>query len=220
MIFKRMHQEIYDLLEKIQNHNFNAELANGSLPKDKFIYYLLQDSLYLNEFSRALSLIAARIADNTHMHAFMQFALGAIQSEKDLHKNYITKFQQFLNQDLTTVKQSPACFMYSNFLLKTASLNAVEEAVASILPCFFVYHEVGKNMKKNLDINNPYSDWINLYSDKDFAEAVTRAINITNELGEKANVITQQNMINCFYKATELELMFWDSAYKKEEWSN
>jgi len=39
---------------------FNTELAAGSLARDRFQAYIIQDSLYLGRFSRALAIAAAR----------------------------------------------------------------------------------------------------------------------------------------------------------------
>lgn len=219
-IFEKMQQETYDLLQKIHHHDFNVELAKGTLHQDNFIFYLIQDALYLNDYARALSIVAARLPNNNHMHEFTQFALDAIKSERELHINYLNKFnknrQNFLNLDLA--EKSPACFMYTNYLLKNASLASIEQAAASLLPCFFIYNEVGKKMQSYLYSDHPYYDWIALYSHTDFEQSVITAINIINQLADNASPATHKDMIQAFYKATQLEWLFWDSAYKKENW--
>jgi len=204
------------IINEIHNQKFNQELAEGTLPKEKFIHYLIQDSLYLADFSKALALTAARLSDNNQAQQFIQFSLEAIKAERSLHSQYLEKNTLL---KIPAIEQSPACFMYTNYILKTASLASIEEAVASLLPCFWVYREVGKNisLKQNAK-NNPYKEWIALYSSDQFDVSVNSAINITIELGNVASDAIKEKMISAFVKATKLEWLFWNSAYHQEEW--
>lgn len=214
MIFKEMHQAVDPLIHAIHNLKFNQELAKGMLAKDKFIYYIIQDSLYLSDYAKALSLTAARLPDNTQAQQFMRFALEAINAERDLHYGYLTENLS----EQSSSEQNPVCFMYTNFLLKTASLASVEEAVAGLLPCFWVYREVGKKIAATQSENNPYKDWIALYASEEFDTSVNTAIDITNRLGFAASKRIQHKMIAAFQRSTQLEWMFWDSAYHQEKW--
>ena len=71
MIFKKMTSATNSIMDKIHNHPFNKELSAGSLPKEKFIYYLAQDALYLLDFSKALALTAARLSNNDQAQQFI-----------------------------------------------------------------------------------------------------------------------------------------------------
>lgn len=214
MIVQTMIAKSENLINQIHNHPFNQELRNGSLPTAKFIFYLQQDALYLADYSRALSLTAARLGETSHLQQFSRFALNAIHAEIDLHHQFLNHWKM----DETKSEPSPACFMYVNYLLKTASLASVEEAVASLLPCFFIYNEVGKKMQACPVENNPYQAWIDLYSSEDFETSVQFAVGITTELAEKASSFVQDKMIKAFIRATSLEWSFWQSAYLLEKW--
>jgi thiaminase/transcriptional activator TenA len=108
----------------------------------------------------------------------------------------------------------PACFMYSNYLLRMASLAPVEEAVASLLPCFWVYAEVGRQMAERVVLDeHPYQEWIALYAGEQFAASAEAAIKITNALANSASEVSQKNMLAAFQKSTQLEWLFWHEAY-------
>jgi thiaminase (transcriptional activator TenA) len=215
MIFNAMTHAIHDKLQKIYQHPFNLALSDGTLPQEKFIFYLKQDALYLAEFSKALAITAGRLPNDTHARQFMQFALDAVQAEQALHEDYLNQYQQV---DLE-VTQTPAGFMYTNYLLRTVSLSSVEEAVASVLPCFYIYNEVGKQMLAGLYPDHPYHDWIALYGGEAFEASVQSVIDITNALGEAASKTTQDNMVAAFVKSTQLEWLFWDNAYHQTAWA-
>lgn len=215
MIFEKMCHAAAPIINEIHKQKFNLELSQGILPKEKFIHYLIQDSLYLSEFSKALALTAVRLSDNDQAQQFLQFAIDSIKTEHNLHDKYMKENNQI---KILTKEQSPVCFMYTNYLLKTASLASVEEAVASLLPCFWVYWEVGKNISIKKKINNPYNEWIALYSSNQFDLSVNLAINTTNSLGNSASDFIKEKMISAFVRSTQLEWLFWESAYYQEQW--
>lgn len=215
MIFEKMSSSVSPIMRKIFDQPFNQELSQGTLSKEKFIHYLQQDALYLADYSRALALTAGRLTCNEQAHQFMQFALGAIKAEQDLHLSYLNEHESLLTFNM---QQSPACFMYTNYLLRMASTASVEEAVASLLPCFWVYREVGKQITKAKIINNPYAKWIELYSGEQFDSSVNLAIEIMNALSDVASDQLKAKMISAFVRSTQLEWHFWESAYHQEKW--
>ena len=199
-------------------HPFNRELAAGTLAEETFIFYLIQDSLYLADFARALTLTAARLPSLNDLQQFIHFAEGAIESEQGLHKDYLTRYLP-KNTNYALIKQGPACFMYTNYLLRTAALATVEEATAALLPCFYIYHELGKNMLTSQKPDHPYQAWITLYASPDFAKAVNQSIDIVDSLGTMASPGLQEKMIQAFCRSSQLEWLFWQSAYVKEQWT-
>jgi len=68
---------------------FNTELAAGSLSRQRFQTYIVQDAIYLGQFSRALAISAAKAPDTATMQSFAQSALGAIAVEQALHDRYL-----------------------------------------------------------------------------------------------------------------------------------
>lgn len=214
MMFDELSELVTPILNDIHQLPFNVELSKGTLAPEKFLHYLIQDSLYLAEFSRALALTAAKLPNNLLMQRFIKFAHEALLAEQDLHLNYIKKHADAA----VAYEASPACFMYINFIVKMASTAPVEIAAASLLPCFWVYREVANKIALHQLPQNPYSSWITLYAGDEFAESVQSAIACINELGLHASNTIKQHMKEAFVRSTKLEWLFWDSAYKQEKW--
>ncbi len=207
MIFKTMIHLVDPLVQRILTHPFNQTLAEGTLSQQTFIYYLQQDALFLNDFSKALALVAARLPAPFSGH-ILKFAVGAVEAEQQLHRNYLKA------KTLThPIEKNTACFMYTNYILKTSSLGSVEEAVASLVPCFWIYHIVGEHIAASQATPNPFHAWIDTYSSESFQHVVSRVIEMMNVLAESASDKTQHDMLSAFKCATELEWLFWDEAY-------
>ncbi|MCX7788043.1 MAG: thiaminase II [Spirochaetes bacterium] len=207
-------ESIRDLYTAIIQHPFNRELAQGTLSRDRFLYYLQQDALYLLDYGKALSILAARSETPERRRDFIRFASGIFTVEEGMHQIYFTEYG--VKDPIQT--KSPACFAYTNFLLATVSLRSYEEGVASILPCFWVYREVGLSIYRGMVKPNPYERWIETYAGNEFGEATERAIEVLEETLLSASEGTRNRMLQAFLTSTRLEWLFWDSAYRLEQW--
>lgn len=206
-------QTIRPIYQAILEHPFSQDLMQGSLDPLCFQFYLQQDALYLNDFARTLALIAAKSGPSERIIAFLNFALGAIVAERDLHSRYFA-----LYQIEPTQAYAPGCFTYSHYLLSTAALGSYAEAIAAVLPCFWIYQEVGQFIHQKAGANNPYQAWIDTYAGDDFAQVVQQAITITDEVAETVTADDREMMTVSFVRASQLEWLFWDSAYRQETW--
>lgn len=206
--------QIEPIYQKIIEMPFIEELQKGTLPLEKFQFYMGQDSFYLENFARSLALIGARAHRVSHALDFIRFAEGAIVVEKALHDSYFKEFG--LNQRGSI---EPTTHHYINFLKSTSALDQVEVAMAAVLPCFWIYQEVGDSIYKNqLSEDNPYQKWIDTYAGKEFKELVIKAKNICDSVAENCTPQQQERMTQAFVEASKLEFMFWDSAYQLKTW--
>ncbi|MCJ7934963.1 MAG: thiaminase II [Chryseobacterium sp.] len=207
-------QTIEGYYQSILEMPFIKELSDGSLPQEKFRFYMAQDSLYLEHFGRTLSLIAAKIQDLQDVLAYMRFAENAIVVENALHESY---FKDFGVADKGVLQ--PACHHYIHFLRSTAALEPVEIAVAAVLPCFWIYREVGDYIYRtqNTD-NNPYEKWIDTYSGDEFSAAVDEAIAVCDKIAQQSTEETRKKMTEAFIMATRMEYHFWEAAYELKIW--
>jgi thiaminase/transcriptional activator TenA len=201
------------VFEKIVNHPFNQELRKGILDEQKFKVYIYQDSLYLADFAKALALTATRMQGSSHLLDFLRFAQNAILVEQVLHESYFKEY----DIDLSSGK-APGCFAYTNYLMAASAYESCEVAVAALLPCFWIYKQIGDYIYANQVSPNPYQNWIDAYSGKEFAASVEKALEICNELAKDASDSLNARMHQAYSTASRLEYVFWDSAYKMEEW--
>jgi len=196
---------------------FNRELTEGTLSQERFQFYMIQDALYLEQYARALSVAAAKAPDPEAMQRFAHAAEEALVVERALHGSFFEKFGVDPN-DAAAAEPSATCYGYTNFLLSVAHIASYEELVAAILPCFWIYWDVGNAIAKQTAAGNPYQAWIETYSDHGFGEAVEAVIDITDRAASKTTNERQKAMLSAFKRSTQYEWMFWDSAYRLETW--
>ena len=151
------------------------------------------------------------------MVKFAQSAREAIVVERALHESFFRKFG--IPPDVAErTEPSPTCFSYTNFLVATAYHAPYEILVAALLPCFWIYWEVGKHIMDRAAPDNPYQAWIDTYADEAFGAAVRDVIAIADHVAAGASDTVRADMFAAFARATRLEWMFWDSAYRLERW--
>lgn len=199
----RLWEKITPIYEQILHHPFIRELAEGTLCQEKFNFYMQQDAFYLVEFSKTLALIAGRSTSVEMVNHFLMFSTNALNAERSLH-------QRFLEGVRDNGAISPACLAYTNYLIATASKASLEESMAAVLPCFWIYREIGQHIKNKSQNDNPYKLWIELYSSECFSKEVDLIISITNKNVNHASV---KLMELAFKNSALLEWQFWDDAY-------
>ncbi|MGE0667584.1 MAG: thiaminase II [Sphingomonadales bacterium] len=210
-------QQASPMRAAIRDLPFNRELAAGTLPRETFQFYMLQDSLYLEGYSRTLALLSARVPETDMMLEFAQAAQVALVVERSLHESVFREYG--LSQAvIDAAEPSPTCLGYVNFLIAAAHQASVEEAVAAVLPCFWVYEEVGNHVHGRAAPENPYRAWIDAYASEEFAAAVRRVIAITDRLALHASPNTVAGMTSAFLRSVQYEWMFWDKAHRREAW--
>ncbi len=198
----------------INAHPFLTELTDGTLAAEKFRHYIVEDSLYLAEYARVLALAAARAPDSAARLEFSDGAKVAVEIEAALHQDFFKHF----NIDAIVYQPSPVCLAYTSYLTMLAATRSYEVLVAAILPCFWIYWDVGNHIKPLSQPSNPYVSWIATYADPNFGAATERVKTIVDQAAANATAEAQEDMLASFRQATLYEWMFWDSAYHQQDW--
>ncbi|GHS93913.1 aminopyrimidine aminohydrolase [Synergistales bacterium] len=202
-------REVQPLLNKIFDHPFNAELSLGTLSRKIFEGYIQQDSLYLVDFARALALAASRARAEKTISFLLDLAQGVLNEERTLHERY---FAEYGVSDAAQANRT--CLGYTSYLLYASACLDFCESLAALLPCFWIYREVGNHIAKTAAHNNPYHLWIEAYSDEVFSERVDAYVDLVDRAAEESSPALKESMKKHFMTASRFEYFFWDDAYK------
>jgi thiaminase/transcriptional activator TenA len=201
---------IQPIYAKTLQHPFLTGLAEGTLPRSKFEFYLQQDALYLDSFSDTLNTLAAKAPRNEWRTILRQHAADAIQEEQHLHLTLL--------RGNTARDKAPSNYAYTNHLLATATRRPFAEGLAAVLPCYWIYWEVGKELKKRGSKDPDYQRWIDVYSDESYRESVAQALRMMNSVGGGLDPAARERVKGLFTRSARYEYMFWDMAWKQERW--
>ncbi len=191
---------------------FLTGLQAGTLPRPSFVYYMAQDAHYLLHFGRVLATAAAQASDPDELLFWTRSANSAITVERLLHAAHAP--------DFTATAMSPTATAYTSFLLSLTTTGCYPALAAGLLPCFWIYEDVGRRLKNQVGdlAGHPYGDWIGTYGDPDFAAATEDAKTIIDRLAAQSDPATTERMLQAFTTASRYEWLFWDAAWHQEAW--
>lgn len=201
----------------ILSHPFLVGLSSGELAKESFRFYLLQDSLYLKAYARVLSLAASKAPREAWAKTFDSHAANALKEEKVLHEGLLEELG-VSERSLTEASMAPTNKAYSSYLLATAALEPFPNVLGALLPCYWIYLEVGTTLKKNGSPDPIYRRWIETYASGAYESVVREVLQMAKETlrsitQQEAEALARRFMTSCRY-----EWMFWDMAFRMEAW--
>ena len=202
----------------IQGHAFLRELHAGTLATERFTYFILQDYLYLLDFAQVLCLGGAKSPNLSTLEVFARHALSAVEVERSFHASF-GKTLGFSQEQLDGTVEGPITRAYIDHLQAVARGDSLNELVAAVLPCYWIYGETGKRLFKDRPRTPKiYRQWIELYASDEFWRPVGEQIQLIDELGAQASAQGKQRMTSHFVRSSRYEYLFWDQAYRREQW--
>jgi thiaminase/transcriptional activator TenA len=195
-------------------HPFVRGIADGSLDCDRFRWYLRQDYVYLRDYARAFSIAAARAPTLDQMRRLAVITFATVTTEMDLHRSYCARWD-ISEQHLEGEPAGPTTRAYTDYLLKTAALGDFAELIGALLPCLWGYEELGSRLTAEPRVpNNPYAEWIGMYSSDEYSELAAFGRAICERAAEGASNVGRDRITRAFVTSSRYELEFWDAAWQ------
>lgn len=196
------------LWERITALPFIRQLADGTLPAEDFTFYQDQDALYLREYSRALALLSAKAPTSEQQVFWARGAAECITVESLLHGSW-------LGSDYVSAGPSPVTRAYTDFLTASAGVQDYAIAAAAVLPCYWLYAEIGELLAASNTPDHPYTAWLSMYGSADFRASVEQALSYVEAALEDAPPRVRSLAAQAYQQASAHELHFFDQAHRR-----
>ncbi|KRE10257.1 thiaminase II [Bacillus sp. Root239] len=215
---ERLYEKLQPIWRQNHNHPFVQGMGDGTLEKEKFRFYMIQDYLYLIEYAKLFAIGAMKATDLQAMGKFAALLDSTLNEEMSLHREYAKKFQ-ISEKELEKAQPSPTTLAYTHYMLHVGQSGTLAELVAALLPCMWSYWEIGKELSEKPGAENEfYREWIEMYSSEEFGELATWCINLFDSLTEDKSEAELEKLEEIFLNTTRFEYMFWDMAYNEAMW--
>ncbi|MFN0101317.1 MAG: TenA family protein [Bryobacteraceae bacterium] len=193
---------IAPIYAKTLEHPFLKGLTDGTLPPGRFQFYLGQDAAYLDAFSQALLTLAGKAPNREWADTLRRHAAEAIASEKKA----------------PAAPMAPVNYAYTNHLRVAVADGAFAEGLAALLPCYWIYREVGRVLIKKGSKNGAYQKWIDNYGGEEYAKSVRQVLAMYNAEAPKLTAAQRARCRELFVLSARYEYLFWDMAWREERW--
>jgi thiaminase/transcriptional activator TenA len=208
--------DIEDTYAAILGHPFLRGLTRGDLPADAFSYFIAQDAEYVREFGKAIALLGSK-APSFELATFLtRHATKGMLAESTLHETLVAD----LGGDPTAlaVPPSPTTLAYTSYVTSTVYKGDFADGLAVIMPCVWIYAEVGRQLCSEGSPNPVYQRWIDMYSGDDYLDECQTALTWTDRVGSTLTGRQEERARHHFRVAARYEWMFWDAAWQGENW--
>ena len=216
-ITRKLWEENEDIYGAILEHPFLRQLQDGTLDRDVFAFYIVQDLFYLREFAKALKAIAAKAPTEEWRQLLNEHAEGTLSEERKLHESIYEEYGITPEAEKEMIP-APEAFAYTSYLLATAHEGTFSEGIAILLPCYWIYWEVGKSLSKSGSKEPIYQKWIDTYASEEYGAAVMKMIEIAERTAKSADKEEFRRMEEHYRRGCRYEWMFWDSAFHMRQW--
>ncbi|MFY0760050.1 thiaminase II [Metabacillus dongyingensis] len=198
-------------------HPFVKGIGEGSLSKEKFKYYVMQDSYYLTHFAKVQAFAGAMAPDLHTTYRMSVHSQGTYEAELSLHQQF-SVLLGITDTERKEFKPSPTAYAYTSHMYRSVATGNLGEIIAALLPCYWLYYEVGEHLKDCKPGDEVYEKWIATYHGDWFKELVLEQIARFDELALRASDHERQMMKENFLISSMYEYRFWDMAETMESW--
>ncbi len=206
-----------DICDAILAHPFLAGLTGGSLPHDAFAFFVVQDALYLQKYANALAAVASRAPDTAATETFARDAADIIAVEREMHGTLLADLG-IGPEAIAVAEPAPTTLAYTSYLMATTLGGSYAEGVGAVLPCYWIYWEVGKDLLHRGSPDPRYQRWIEMYGSEEFGSVVQKVLDITDHLGPELSAAQRTRVHQHFRATSRYEWMFWDMGYHQQSW--
>lgn len=213
---ERLQNTAAPIWQRTLTHPFVTELGSGVLPIEKFQFYMRQDYVFLVEYSRLLALATAKAPDLDTMGRFANLLDATLNREMALHREFAAQCG-IRAEDLAATRAAPTTHAYTRHLVRVAALGDLPEIVTALLPCQWGYCEIGQTLaRRGKPMNAPfYCQWIDMYASPEFASLATWLRDLLDSFAE---TIQEERLVETFCASMRYEYLFWEMAYRLEQW--
>lgn len=220
---KKTSERLYDSAKNIWNayhtHPFVTGIKDGTLPVEKFRYFMIQDYLYLFEYAKVFSFGVLKSKDEDIMRFFAKNSANVLDGEMSIHRSYMKRLG-ITENDIKGARAAHANKSYTSYMLSEASVGGELEILAAVLACFWSYAEIGSKIaveRPDMLNHEVYGEWIDGYSCSEYRTANENVINKFDELCGKISEERYKKLEEIFVECSIYEMDFWNMAWNMEE---
>lgn len=216
-VSERLYNSIIDLWNKYNEHPFVKGLADGTLPLEKFQFFMIQDHLYLMQYAKVFALGVLKAKNESDMRLFSSLIAATLDTENALHQDYLRRLN--ISQEMIAqAKPSIVTDSYTNYMIAIAEKEGLGELMAAVLSCSWSYKLIGDFMEKFPGATEQefYGEWVNMYISDGYRSSNQLMIDMVDRLTEGYTEQQIQNLEHIVYVCSQYEYMFWDMAWNEK----
>ncbi len=214
-VSRRLIEATKDIWDSYYTHPFITGIIDGTLEKEKFAYYMLQDYLYLYEYTKVFAVGVLKAKDEPTMAYFAGLQHYILNGEMEIHRGYMSRLgitqEQLDKLEVELDNQS-----YTSYMLERSLTGTVRDVFVAVFACAVSYAYIGKYIVENGgDINHEfYGEWIKGYSSEDYQKTNLSLMEMVDKACEGISEAEYKSLETIMINCSKYEYLFWDFSFK------
>ncbi|MGL5414703.1 MAG: thiaminase II [Clostridium sp.] len=206
-----LYNEVLDVWEKYLKHPFIQGMRDGTLDKELFRDYLVQDYLYLKEYAKLFCMGIVKSKDMDEMR-FLYRSINGTMEEGASHIKYMENLG-VTEKEAEKTKVDDRNINYTNYMLNIALQGDIREIGIATLACSWSYAYIGEYLFRNSKLEgNYYREWITLYGESSYKKFKEEWLTYVDNLCSDISQEEKARYVEIFRKCSIYELEFWNMA--------
>ena len=196
-------------------HPFITQMADGTLPLEKFRYYMLQDYLYLRDYTKILAAILQKADTFEQIHFLSDLIESTIGETYRTHIPYMQRLGITKDEIYQAHTHIDNC-AYSHYMLCEAQNGNVLTGLVALLNCSWSYAYIAEQIVQRYPQalqNETYGAWFAGYLSEEYRKANQDLIDRIDALAASISPQEENRLCELFEKCCLFDLRFWDMAY-------
>ena len=145
-----------EIWEAYNEHPFVKGIQDGTLDKEKFRFYIIQDYLYLEDYAKTFAVGVAKAKSIEIAKLFSKY-IDVMNGELNVHSGYMGKFG-VTQEEVDATPRSLDNLSYTSYMLRVAYEEGEAEILAAILSCAYSYEVIARKIIQNnpASVNDPF----------------------------------------------------------------
>ena len=211
---ERLYENMIGYWKQYDEHPFVKGLGDGTLPKEKFKFFMIQDHLYLMQYAKVFAMGVLKARKEEDMRLFAALITATLDVENAIHESYLKKLG-LTNEELAAAKPSIVTDSYTNYMISVAQKEGLPEIMAAVLACSWTYKLIGDHLEQipGAKYDPFYGDWVRQYMGKEYREANDLMIDMYDRFSEGFSEERLAYLEQIVHVCSQYEYMFWDMAW-------
>ncbi len=213
----RLLAAVQDIWSQYNRHPFVLGIQDGSLEKEKFRFYILQDYLYLQDYAKTFAIGIAKAKSPETTSLFSSYVAHLTGSEMDIHRGYMGTFS-VTQAEIDATPRALDNLSYTSYMLRVAYEEGEAEILTAILSCAYSYEIIAKAMltANPAATDDPfYGPWVQGYASEAYAQENRILLDMLEKLTTEYTEAQRKHLEEIFATCSRYELAFWDMAWNQ-----
>jgi thiaminase (transcriptional activator TenA) len=202
----------------LPDHPFLKELQAGTLPLERFRFFLEQDIEFLQTMVRAVGIALSRARDETEMRLWIDKAALIVERELENERALLARVEEQTGRPEGPVIQAPATVAFGGWLVSVAVRGEPIDLLVAAHPCVWSYAAIAVELEHDLVEHAIYSDWVRFFAGEEYTTAIEARTAALDKLLAPLSEARIEALSELFTMGTRLEVLFWDMAHGSTQW--